>query len=568
MTQREASIAALLKEAEAGGPGAALAARRAAWLSEASDPATARQALALAARLEPLDAAPRLGLARLHAEAGDLADARREAEAVFKEAVDKAARARAAFILGELARAEDDRDAARAAYKAVLEIEDDLLKADRMNPQAARWYARARGRLAELDAADGERTRAKTGAEGALSMLKAVAAQMSESPALAADIADGEMQLGALELDEGQAAPARRRFAQAIARYEALILTEPREPHWRAVLADCWALAAEADYVRGAPKEARDGMERALALRVKLARDDPRERWALAGAWRVRAALLAALNDAPTAATSLAQARALGEQFCSEMRGAEAPARFLLHTMLDQADHALRSGKLNVANEAANAARRVAEAFAKAPEASSDWFNDLAACWDRHGEIARTAGAATEDAFARAVEFHRLAAERGGASDEKHMRALSAALMKCGDSSLAARNVKSTRAAYAESVDLRLRLAEAAPGDALPAYDLAVALERLGIAAAADRDPVAARAAWETELELAERLFEDRSSAEGQRFRAIVESHLASLGGVDAAVLRAAALARFDTLARLGALTERDAALRKKLWSV
>ena len=445
-----------------------------------------------------------------------------------------------------------------------MEIEQKLLDRDRMNPHAARWYARSRGRIAELDAADGDLTRAHTGAEGALSMLKAAAAQISETPALAADIADGETRLAAIELDLGQPESARRRLVQAIGRYEALTLVEPKEPHWRAVLAEAWALAAEADYVRNAPKDARDAMEKSLALRVKLARADPRERWALAGAWRVRAALLAALQDAPTAATSLAQAQAIAEQMCADAPGEQMPARFLARTLLDQADHALRTGKLKVALEAADSSRMVAEGFAQATQKAPDWMSDLAAAWDRLGEIGRASNAAHEDAFARAVEIQRQAKERD--DDPRRTRALAASLIKLGDANLAANNRKSARNAFSESVDLRLHLAETNSGDARAAYDLAVALERLGVAAAADGDPAAARGAWEMELELAERLFEDRSSAEGQRFRAIVEAHLASLGGVDAGVLRAAALARFDALARTGDLTAKDAALRKKLW--
>ena len=147
MTDVRADIDALLREAEAGGPKAALAARRAAWLAESRDPERARKALRLAARLEPFDSGPRLALSRLHAEAGDLDAARQEAEAVVREAVDQAARARASFILGELARARGEPEEARDAYQTVIEIEEALLGEDQLNPHAARWYARARGRI-------------------------------------------------------------------------------------------------------------------------------------------------------------------------------------------------------------------------------------------------------------------------------------------------------------------------------------------------------------------------------------------------------------------------------------
>ncbi len=566
MSQQDRDIEALMRAAEAGGPGAALAARRAAWLAEERDPARARAALHLAAKLEPFDSGPRLALSRLHAEAGDLDAAKREAQSVIDDAVDQAARARAFFILGEIARLQGEAAPARQAFNAAAQIEEKLLQSDRKNPHAARWFARARGRIAELDAESGERAKARTGAEGALAVLKAVAAQISETPALAADIADAEMRLGALELDGGEAPAARLRIAQAIGRYEALILLEPNEPHWRAVLADAWALAAEADYLRGAAADARTSIDNALALRVKLAQNDSAERRALAGAWRVRAALLAALNDEVGAAHSLAQARALAEQQCEDAQEREAPARFLVNTLLDCADHALRTRAPEAAHEAADAARRVAESHTRSGKDGALWRSDLAACWDRLGESARATGASARDAFARAVEFRRLACE-AAPETATMQRALAATLLKFADAALVGGEAKSALAACSESAGLRLRLAEAAPGATGPARDLAVALERVGLAAAACGDAAGAREAWESELELADRVFENSDSVEAQRFRAIVEAHLSQLGGVDSSDLRAAALARLDTLARLGALTERDAALRKRLWS-
>ncbi|MDX2276434.1 MAG: hypothetical protein NW206_13370 [Hyphomonadaceae bacterium] len=565
MTDLKADIEALLREAEAGGQHAALAARRAAWLAEATDPATARAALQLAARLEPFEAGPRLTLSRLHAEAGDLEAAQREAETVLADAVDQAARARASFILGELARARGAPEEARAAYFSVIKIEESLLQAQRSDPHAARWLARARGRIAELDASAGDLARARTGAEGALAMLKAVAAQISETPPVAADIADAEMRLGALELDANQPDSARRRFAQAIGRYEALILLEPKEPHWRAVLADAWALAAEADYVRGEPTQAREAMDKALALRVKLASADVRERWALAGLWRVRAALLAALKDDEGAAHSLEHARGLAELQCREAPGAEAPARFLVSTLLEQCDHALRIGALPRAKESASFARDIAEAFAKAPASEPAWRGDLAACWDRLGEVARLARAPAMDAFARAAEFRRMHDE--AAPSDSTRRALAASLLKSGDRALDAGENRSAHAAFAEAANVRLHRAEARPGDAAAAYELAVALERVGIAAAALGDREGARAAWESELSLAAQIFADQDSLDAHRFHAIIEAHLSSLGGIDAAGFRADALKRLDNIARAGALTERDALLRKRLWT-
>lgn len=556
---------ALFAQAQAGGEGAALAARRAAILAERRDPDLARSALELAARLDPLDPAPRLTLARLHAEAGDLEAARAEAGAVLAEAVDQAARARAAFILGEIARVLGERDAARAAFETVLAIEDALLKLARDDAAATRWYARARGRIAELDAEAGQRDRARLGAEGALSLLRAAASQIGEAPVLAADIADAEMRLAAIELDEAKPAAARRRLAEAIGRYEALAITETGEPHWRAVLADAWALAAEAEYARGADDAARAAMDKALQARLKLAAQREEEQWALAGTWRLRASLRAALGDHAEAAQSLIQARALAEKLAAHDAGAEAPHRFLVHTLIDQADHALRTEANALAREAAEAARTHAERFAAKPGAHAAWFADAAAAWDRLGECARAEAQPTLEAFANAVTLRRKGA-KAAADDLLYTRGLSAALLKHGEAALASGDAEGAHALFAETVDLRLKLAEAAPGDANAALALAAALERAGLAAASMGDLSGARAAWEEELVLAEHVFADENDLAGLRFRAIVEAHLAGAGGPHAEDRRQAALKRFDILAQAGVLTADEAALRRKLW--
>jgi tetratricopeptide (TPR) repeat protein len=395
-------------------------------------------------------------------------------------------------------------------------------------------------------------------------MLNAAAQQIGETPELAADIADAELRLGALELDANQPSSARRRFREAIGRYEALCVTEKEEPHWRAVLSDAWALAAEADYARGAADAARDAMDKSLQVRLRLAANDPRESWTLAGTWRVRAALRAALGDNTAAAESMQQARALAEQLCLPDRLAEQPARFLVHTLIDQADHALRAGELTIAREAANEARAHAERFATRTDASAAWLADASACWDRMGEIARAGRMPAQDAFARAVEMRRMAYERAS-GDARRARGLAAALVKQGDAALEANENATARAAFNESAAIRLKLMEAAPDDRTAAHALAVALERLGLAAKATGDLAAARSAWEDELALAFRLFEP-DDLEGMRFCAIVESHLAQAGGPDAESHRSAGLERFDLLARAGVLTEREAAVRKKLW--
>jgi hypothetical protein len=275
--------------------------------------------------------------------------------------------------------------------------------------------------------------------------------------------------------------------------------------------------------------------------------------------------LLAALGEARGAADSLAQARALGEHFCAERPGEEAPARFLLHTTLDEADHALRNGDLDLARDAANAARVRAEAFARADGAAFVWLSEVGACWDRLGEAARLSKASPLDAFARAAEFRRLASE-AEAEDVELKRRLASALIKYGAACLDAGETNTARRVLEDGAKLRLAFAEARSGDAAAAYDLAIALDHLGYAAQKMGDRETARHIWEDELALAERLFPDEHDDEGQRFRAVVEAHLASLGGVQAHDYRTSALRRLDALAQNGALTERDAMLRKKLW--
>ena len=199
-------------------------------------------------------------------------------------------------------------------------------------------------------------------------------------------------------------------------------------------------------------------------------------------------------------------------------------------------------------------------------DAAPRWYGDVAACWNRLGEIARLARASPQalDAFSRATEFRRM--QRDAApNDLRAKRALAAALVRYGEAALDVNAIETARTTFSESVGLRLSMLEDKPADAPAAHALAVALERLGLAALACGDAQAAREAWEDELALAERIFQS-DDIEGLRFCAIVEAHLAGAGGPFAEEHRQSALARFDALARAGAMTEREAALRKKLW--
>jgi tetratricopeptide (TPR) repeat protein len=237
-----------------------------------------------------------------------------------------------------------------------------------------------------------------------------------------------------------------------------------------------------------------------------------------------------------------------------------------VHTLLDQADQALRARRLEDAHEAADAARAHAETLAHATDGEDPWLGECGACWDRLGEIARIANAPTAalDAFSRAVEFRRMARERD-IHDHALARRLAAALLKHGEAALALDAIETARASFDESVNLRSRLLDASPDDPRAALALAAALERRGLAAAAAKDTAVARGAWEDELTLAPRIFAE-DDLEGVRFRAIVESHLAGLGGPRGEESRKAALALFDELSRASLLSEHETALRRKLW--
>lgn len=557
------AVDALIAQARLGGPDAALTAKRAAVLAERLRPNLAREALALAARLDPRDPNPKLDLARLHAEQGELEQAAAAAASVL-DGADQPARARAAFLLGEIARIQGDGQTARAHFTLLMQIEDGLLAADRGDPVAARWYARGRGRIAELDAAAGEQARARSGAEGALAMLRATASQIGEPPVLAADIADAELRLTVFELDAGQPNSARRRAGEAIGRYEALAVTEKDEPHWRDMLARAWTLAAQAAFVAGAGAGARDAMDKALQARIGLAARHADEAWPLAATWRVRAGLLAGLGDAADAEDSLNQAAALARRLHERAPDQDAPARFLVHTLLEQADHALQTGENARARDAADAARALAQRFAAT--GAPGWCGEAAATWDRLGEVCRRANAApkqTQDAFARAVEFRRMElSESAGAASQ---RALAAALGRLGEAALEAGANSKAREALEESAALQAALFEATPDDPRAGHALAATLDHVGLAAFAMTDMPAARAAWEHELRLFDHMHGEDEGADVMRLRATVEARLAGARGPDCERHRDSALARLDALARAGALSEQDLTLRRKL---
>jgi hypothetical protein len=560
-----AVLDALLARAERGDLEAA---RSVARFAAGHSTGRAARALDLTLQFDPRDDWARLALARLRASSGDLDAARREAETVFADAIDQAARAQAALALGDICRLEGAYAEARIQFAEALAIEAQILMAHPSDTTALRWHARALGRIAELDIVAEDLPRARTNAEGAHKLLAALADQLGEEPILAADIADSELRLAQLALADDKANAMKPHLEQALARYEALTLLEKTEPHWRDRLAETWALMAEADLALSDAKAARAAMDKAVSQRVWLANQEPAERWGLAAIWRLRAGLLAALGDRTAAAESLGQAVVLAEGLGSETLAAGAQpnpdqARFVLRTRLEQADLAFLMGDLKTARDAADAARAHGEHFARQDKA---WAGDLAAAWDRLGDIAKAVSSAEKanDAFSRAVELRRM--HQADSDSASLKRALAAALLKAGEIAMELKNAKAARSAFAESFALRLELAELGPGQLEPARDLAVALERLGLAALADDDEAGARSAWEQELALIEHIHAAADPA-GIRFAAIAESLLANLGGKDGERHRQSARVRMAQLATLTALTEQDAALIQRLGS-
>ena len=278
----------------------------------------------------------------------------------------------------------------------------------------------------------------------------------------------------------------------------------------------------------------------------------------------MRAGLLAGLGDAAGAADSLIQAAALARRLHEHAPDQEAPARFLAHTLLEQADHALRTSDEARARDAADAARVLAQRFAAAGAAG--WCGEAAAAWDRLGEVCRRANAApkqTQDAFARAVEFRRM--ELSESADTSSRRALAAALGRLGEAALEAGANSKARAALEESADLQAILFDVTPDDPRAGHALAATLDHVGLAAFAMGDMPAARAAWEYELRLFDHMHGDDETGDVLRLRAAVAAQLAGARGPDCERYRDQALAGFDTLARAGALNERELALRRKL---
>ena len=186
-------------------------------------------------------------------------------------------------------------------------------------------------------------------------------------------------------------------FGEAIGRYEALAVTEKDEPHWRAVLSDAWALAAEADYVRGAPDAARerDGQGAASAA-APGGEASARKLGARGHVARCARRCARRSATAQAAAESLQQARALAETIDARRRTRKRRRASWSTRCSIKPITRLRTGELNRAREAADTARMQAEAFAPNGRDALLGLARPAACWDRLGEVARAARRAAQ----------------------------------------------------------------------------------------------------------------------------------------------------------------------------
>jgi tetratricopeptide (TPR) repeat protein len=543
---------ALMHEARAGGPGAALAARRAAALALERDAERAEVALACAAEIDPLDGVSALALAQLRADRGDLRSAREEAARVFNGAVDESARALAAFALGELALARGDRAEARDAYQAARQLHEAILSRDPSDYDALRHLARADQRLADFTAAEFGPAEGRAAHGHALAILEALSQRDDALLDLAEDLAHGCARLAALCAELGDEDGAQRCAEARIGWTMRLVDGEPQVEIWRQNLADAWEARSAIDLAARRLRQGRDAIEHALRLRVALAAaapGDARRRRALAKTWSRSAEIAALAGDLELAQASATQACALREPDQDALG-----ARAMHDALILSGDIALKAQDVETARAAFSRACTTADAFA---QVDATWRTPLAQAWERLGQVGNLSQrfASARDAFARARRLLEM-------SDPRIDARLA---LKEGQAALDAGDIAGARAAFAQSCSARLNLLDASPGDLTLARELAVSLERLGMLAKTAGDPKAARAAWEDELRLAEMLRAASPGEDATRFCAIVHAHLATLNGQDARAHAITASELLSELEAIGRLNERDVALRLQL---
>lgn len=544
--------------------GAAEAARKAGALAAGRDPERAFEAFARASDLKPLDAAPRIALARLLAAKGDLEGARIKAQAAFDIAFDEADRGYAAFALGEIAEAAGDNENARVHFETARQLADSVCANDPHDPAATHDLAAARQRLAELDLREGRAPQAEAGHEAALRLLTALAERGPPDPALAADRAFSLGRLADLALNAGNLPRARRRAEEADSAYSGLAdRIAHSDAGLNAARAQIATLRAEIARRDGAMADARRETERALAFQIKGGA--PAQRLQLAQSWRRHADILAESGEARLAAAARTQARALAEAAFQERSGDDAAGRNLLGVLLRNGAAELAEGALEAARLSLKDAVTLADSRLAAQPKDAQRMTELAAAWEQLADVAQTAQKpqAALDALYRAHHIAQMAAQ-AQPSHVHAIRHLALIALKLGVAASALQQHETARGTLEQSFKLRLKLADAAKGAPNALRDLAIALEHMGLAALAAGDKNAARAAWEDELALAGRIWEE-PTPEGLRFCAIVRAHLASLNAPDALDHRKAALDALEQIASVGALTEADTRLRKRL---
>jgi hypothetical protein len=549
----ERRFAALMAEAQAGGPNAAQAARRAAAMALARDPRRAEEALARACDIDPLDAVSVLALAQLRADRGELDAARADAARAFSHAVDEAARALAAFALGEIALARGDAEQARDAFRAAKSLQAEILRHEPGDYEALRHYARACQRLADFTAREEGAPAGRIAHGEALALLETLAQREDALIDLAEDLAHSCARLAQLCVDLGDHEGARACAQARVGWLMRLADDEPDNEAWRFDLAEAWEARAHLDFQARDVRAAQDASSQALHLRAALAAaapGDAKRRRALAKRWARHAEIFAHAGDLAAARGAAAQARSLREAD-KDALGAQA----LHDALILEGDLALKARDYEAARQAF--ARACERAQARAHEDDA-WRTALAQACGRLGETALQAQlfAPARDAFAR------MRALNDGADPRLEARLL----LKEGEAALGEGDSQAARALFQHSCAIRIDLLHAAPGDMALARELAVALERLGVLAHETGDMDAARAAWEDEARLAEVMLDKLGDGETMRFAAIVYGHLAGLPSPDAIEHRKRALALLDELAQLGALTAPDVALRNRLW--
>ncbi|MBI1188037.1 MAG: hypothetical protein GC206_12035 [Alphaproteobacteria bacterium] len=549
----ERRFAALMAEAQAGGPDAAQAARRAAAMALARDPRRAEEALAHASALDPLDAVSTLALAQLRADRGDLDAARVGAAQAFSDAIDESARALAAFALGEIALARGDAAQARDAFQAAKSLQADILRHEPGDYEALRHYARACQRLADFTASDDGAAAARIAHGEALTLLETLAQRDDALVDLAEDLAFGCARLAHLCLELGDHDGARACAEARVGWLMRLADDEPDNEAWRVDLADAWELCARLALEAHDIHPAQEASSQALHLRVALAAaapGDAKRRRAQAKRWARHAEILAQSGDLHGARSAAAHARGLREADTDSL-GAQA----LHDALILEGDLALKARDYEGARILFSRACEHAQ-----PRAYDDnaWRTALSQVWGRLGETALQAHhfAQARDSFARMRAL----------SDASNPRLAARLLLKEGEAALGAGDKIAARALFQQSCAIRLDLVDAAPQDMALARELAVALERLGVLAHEAGDIAAAHAAWEDEARIAEIMLDAIGDSAAMRFAAIVHGLLAGLASPDATAHRKRGLALLDDLARQGALTEQDIALRTRLW--